>query len=315
MLGGRVKSSIKLLLKVSRLPGYRRLQQYFGSRPCNPFLKFAAAGHFYSPIPELLEVERDRERIYPEPTPRTLPGIETCELAQRHLLDEFAEYLADCPFVGEQPARRYSPNNTFFSIASAVLLHGVLRHFRPQRIVEVGSGYSSAVMLDTNEFCQLGIEEFTFIDPYPERLQSLLTENDRKYCRVINQGVQSVPNSVFESLQENDLLFIDSSHVAKTGSDVVHLMTKIIPMLRPGVVVHVHDIYWPFEYPLAWLRQGIAWNEAYLLHAFLLLNSEFKIVLFNDFCFKHLPEQLKKCLPAFDDAGSSLYFRRVINNS
>jgi hypothetical protein len=156
------------------------------------------------------------------------------------------------------------------------------------------------------------VEQFTFIDPYPKRLQGLINDSDRKTCRVIEQKVQSIPSILFDSLDANDLLFIDSSHVVKTGSDVLHLFFSIVPRLKPGVVVHIHDIYWPFEYPLDWLKQGICWNEAFLVKAFLQFNESFRIVLFNDYCFKELNAELQSCLNVTaSNAGSSLFFQRV----
>jgi hypothetical protein len=160
----------------------------------------------------------------------------------------------------------------------------MMRHFRPRSIIEVGSGYSSAVMLDTAErFLGNGVR-FTFIEPFArERLQSALRPGDERLATILPQRVQDVPLSLFSTLQQNDILFVDSSHVAKFGSDVCHLLFKVLPRLNHGVLVHFHDVLWPFEYFREWLLRGWAWNEAYMLRAFLQYNSAFSIVYFNSY--------------------------------
>ena len=88
---------------------------------------------------------------------------------------------------------------------------------------------------------------------------------------------------LFRELHAGDVLFVDSTHVAKVGSDVNHIFFEILPILQPGVVVHFHDIMYPFEYEPKWIYTGVAWNEAYMLRAFLMFNPTFKILLFNSF--------------------------------
>ena len=148
------------------------------------------------------------------------------------------------------------------SSKQAIILYALLRRLRPKRIIEVGSGFSSALMLDSNDRFLDGSICSTFIEPYPERLRSLLTEHDKGRIELLQTAVQSVPRDVFAPPVTNDILFIDSSHVTKIGSDVNYLLFEILPRLKPGVVVHVHDVMWPFEYPKEWLMEGRAWNEA-----------------------------------------------------
>jgi hypothetical protein len=167
-------------------------------------------------------------------------------------------------------------------------------------------------MLETSErFCANQIA-MTFIDPYPQRLLSLLTEADRTGCEVIAAPVQDVPLERFTTLAANDILFIDSSHVAKAGSDVVHLITGVLPQLAAGVVVHVHDIFWPFEYPEEWIRSGRAWNENYILKAFLQFNARFQIVFFNSYIALHHGETAARCLPLFmKNPGGGLWMEKT----
>ena len=119
----------------------------------------------------------------------------------------------------------------------------MLRQFKPKRVIEVGSGFSSAAMLDVNEKYCNGEIDFTFIEPSPDRLLSLLRNQDTERCRIVRALVEEVPVRLFGDLRENDILFVDSSHVAKTDSDVLHLLFNIVPSLNRGVILHFHDIY------------------------------------------------------------------------
>ena len=112
-------------------------------------------------------------------------------------------------------------------------------------------------------------------------------------------------------LADGDVLFIDSSHVGKAGSDVNDLFFRIIPNLAPGVLVHVHDVLWPFDYPLDWLKEGRAWNEAYLLRAFLQFNSEWDVLYFNAWMGTHHAEAVREKAPLMlEETGASFWMRR-----
>ena len=115
---------------------------------------------------------------------------------------------------------------------------------------------------------------------------------------ILAEPVQSVPLERFASLGLNDVLFIDSSHMLKTASDVHYIVTEVLPILSEGVYVHFHDIFWPFEYPRKWVEKGIAWNECYLLHGFVLFNDDFEIALWNHWLGEHHTPLLMSKLPA-----------------
>ena len=186
----------------------------------------------------------------------------------------------------------------------------MLRHFTPRRLVEVGSGYSSALILDTLEQLSIPVE-VTFIEPYSERLLGLLSRTDHQH-KLLEMPVQSVDMGVFEALDANDILFIDSSHVVKTGSDVAHLVFEVFPRLKPGVIIHVHDILWPFEYPREWMLNGIAWNEAYVLRAFLMDNPRYEVIYYNAFIAACYPDALAAAVPmSLNSTGGSLWLRKV----
>jgi len=286
-----------------------RLRRPTAHRPmAEPF----PLGHFYSPVPSLVEVERRAARLF-GPPPRALPGIDLREAQQLALLAELAVLAADHPFSDERrPGLRYFFDNPAFAWGDGLVLHGMLRRFRPRRIVEVGSGYSSCATLDTVERFLGGAAACTFVEPYPELLLSLLLPGDRERVEIVSAAVQDVGIDRFAALEENDLLFIDSTHVSKIGSDVNALFLEVLPSLRPGVLIHVHDIFYPFEYPRAWVEEGRAWNEAYLLRALLAGGEDFEILLWNGWLQAFHPERTARALPLFPrNPGGSIWLRRV----
>jgi predicted O-methyltransferase YrrM len=301
---------------VTQLPGYRSARRRFHELvdpfATNPFVQYAPPGHFYSPLPDLEFIERHRARLFDRGA-GAVSGIDNNIEQQLALVEQFARFYPELPFPIEKSADlRYYFNNQYFGYADAVILYSMLRYYRPHRVIEVGSGFSSAVMLDTNDRFLEGRLQLTFIEPFPERLLSLMTSDDRARTEIISAPVQEVTLDRFESLQAGDLLFIDSSHMAKVGSDVVHLLTHVLPMLATGVIVHFHDVFWPFEYPEEWIRLGRAWNEAYFLKAFLQFNASFRILLFNSYLNVHHREVLERRLPLFlKDGGGSLWIARI----
>lgn len=268
-------------------------------------------GHFYSPIPDLDEIARDEARIFAPPAP-TIPGIDIDAAGQLQLLAQLQPHYAGHPFGDEpRPGVRYAFNNPNYSYGEALVLYTMLCHLRPKRVIEVGSGYSSCVILDANERAFAGQIACTFIEPYPDLLKSLLKPGDEGRISIVADRIQTVDPALIAGLEPNDVLFIDSSHVAKTGSDVNYIFFELLPRLRAGVFVHFHDIGYPFEYPKSWVYQGRAWNEAYLLRAFLSYNAAFRIELYNAFIGHFHAEALERSLPlAIKNPGTSIWLSR-----
>jgi hypothetical protein len=173
----------------------------------------------------------------------------------------------------------------------------MIRHARPRRVIEVGSGHSSCALLDTNERFFNHSIACTFIEPYPQLLTSLIRDEDRDRITLLTRNLQDVDPAVFLELSANDILFIDSSHVSKTNSDVNRIFFEVLPRLKSGVYIHFHDIFYPFEYPKEWVYQGRAWNEAYVLRAFLQHNDRFEIQLFNSFLERFHRNTLAREMP------------------
>jgi len=270
-------------------------------------------GHFSSPIPDIREVLSREEEIFDQGV-RDIPGIDLREHQQVSLLESLSMYYVDLPFTPNSiEARRYYYENDFFSYGDAIILFSMLRHYRPRRVIEIGSGFSSALMLDTKELFLGDSTNLTFVEPNPHRLLSLLKNHEADDCHVIQKRMQDVDLSVVESLDENDLLFVDSSHVLKIGSDVGHIIFHILPRLKRGVIAHFHDIPWPFEYPKEWLVKGIIWNEAYFLRSFLQYNSAFTILYFNAYMHKFHREMLRQKMPlCLKNPGGSLWLKKAV---
>ena len=153
----------------------------------------------------------------------------------------------------------------------------------------------------------------THIEPYPALLHSLLKQSDidSHNTRILPHRLQEIDICIFEELEANDILFIDSTHIAKINSDVNRIFFEILPRLKSGVYIHFHDIFYPFSYPNDWLRDKNSWNEAYVLRAFLSFNSVFEIVFFNT-CLNHLyKDEFAAALPLSQkNTGGSLWLRK-----
>ena len=277
--------------------------------------EFVPPGHFYSVIPSiverrLFELEEDKEIT-------EIAGIDLNTGAQLNLLEEFKVYLSECPFPQEKaPEYRYYFNNIPYSYGDGLTLYNMLRHFKPKKVIEIGSGFSSCVTLDTNEHFFNNSIDITFIEPYPELLHSLiirsLAKKESKKPNVIAQPLQKVNLDLFQDLDANDILFIDSTHVSKLNSDVNKIFFDILPILKKGVILHFHDIFWPFEYPKSWIADGRAWNEAYMLRSFLEFNESFEIIFFADYLGKHQKSWFQENMPLFlTNPGGNIWIRKI----
>lgn len=215
------------------------------------------------------------------------------------LLEDLAEFYPELQFPKTQRAgHRYYYENAFFSYSDAVIYALLIRKFRPQKIIEVGSGFSSACAMDTLEAIGHSAQ-LSFIEPNPERLHSILSDEDRQRSdiTILNKNVQEVEPDYFKSLNKGDVLFIDSSHVSKAGSDLNYLLHDVLPYLHEGVLVHFHDVFHNFEYPKAWLEEGVSLNEQYLLRSFLQYNERFQILLFTNYMEVHHRKWFQEKMP------------------
>lgn len=270
--------------------------------------EFVPAGHFYSAIPSLDDLDHRHKEIF-DRDPQDVGGIDLRLSEQVAFLERLAPSLQSVPFSdAPTPSLRYHFQNSMFDSSDGLFLHLILRELRPSRIIEVGSGYSSACMLDTIEHF-LPATRTTFIDPNAVTLRSLLRPGER--ADIIESPVQHVAGDLFSELGAGDLLFIDSTHVVKAGSDVNYLFFDVLPELAPGVVVQIHDVFPGFEYPWSWLREGRVWSEDYLLRAFLQYNLEFQILLWPRLLAEVVPDVYERFVRSDGHVGGSIYIRRM----
>jgi hypothetical protein len=310
-----VEERNKLRLEVERLHSSIeevRSERNLAKAEAARYKTWVPPGHFYSPVVSADEI-RMREAQIGGSGRKTLSGIDLREEDQMELLKKLAMFYSELNFPErKQSSHRYYFENPNYSYADAIILYSMIRHLKPRRIVEVGSGFSSCVALDTNEAHFDRSIHCTFLEPYPQLLESLLKPGDEDRIVIVSEIVQDADSRVFLQLEENDILFIDSTHVSKTNSDVNYLLFHVLPILKRGVYVHFHDIFFPFEYPMDWINEGRSWNECYVLRAFLCGNPQFRIELFTsfmtqfhkDFFAAHMPLCLK-------NTGGCIWLRKT----
>lgn len=274
-------------------------------------------GHYYSPIPSLEELREYKNRIFDNS--KTIRGIDLNEEGQILLMDEFCKFYGDLDFSFKNSRKhRYYYDNPSFKEPDAIILFSVLRHLRPQKVIEIGSGFTSALMLDINEKHFNNSIDLTFVEPYPDLLLSLLKEEDKAGLKLISDKTQNIDLKIFDNLNAGDLLFIDSTHVSKTGSDVNTIIFEILPILKPGVIIHFHDVVFPFEYPEEWVFntngkwKGFSWNESFMLRAFLMFNEQFTIYFFGSYMLSCNRDFFSENMPLFlKSIPGSIYLKKV----
>lgn len=299
----KIKTTLSKLLRKSKFITDWRAGRNFNKN------SFFPAGHYYSPIVNLDEAEARKQQIWNKTL--TTPDIDLNVKAQLELLGDLEQYYSQMPFTAEkQKNLRYKFSNNYYSFSDGIILYSLLRHLKPKRIIEIGSGYSSALMLDTNELFLESSIFFTFIEPLPERLKGLLFKKENDFISILEKNVQDIPKEIFTSLQAGDILIIDGSHIVKTGSDVNYILFEIFPILNKKVIIHFHDIFYPFEYPEEWLYKKLNWNEAYFVRAFLMNNKDYELILFSDYLHKFHPHSFINMPLSYRSTGSSFWLRK-----
>ena len=301
-----MKAIVKSLL--NKVPYVRGLHQQTVNTNKNSFYP---AGHYYSPIVSVDDIRQREKEIWKNAAADGIKGIELHTANQIGLAAQLSQYYSEVPFSKEKSGSlRYWFDNNYYSYTDGIVLYSMIRHFKPHRIIEVGSGYSSALMLDVNELFFDNRICLHFIEPYPERLYSLMSEKDKHSATVLETAVQEVDLKLFSQLQAGDMLFIDSSHVSKCGSDVNFILFDILPTLNSGVLIHFHDVFYPFEYPKDWVFSGWNWNEDYLLKAFLMYNGAFSIRFFSNYLHVLHKEVFKDMPMTYLNTGGNLWMQK-----
>jgi predicted O-methyltransferase YrrM len=250
--------------------------------------------HYYEPLPDFRSITN--EQITQR---RTYPGIDFRLEQQLAIFDELAKYRDELRELD------FDFNNSYFSGLDAAVYYALIRHLQPHRIIEIGGGYSTQIAAKALEANRKG--KLVCVEPYPERLNG-----SERNVELIQKRVEELSLDFFSSLEANDILFIDSSHTVKFRSDVCFEFLEILPRLAPEVWVHVHDIFFPHDYPAEWLiNRRLALNEQYLLEAFLSFNKTFAPQLANYWlCLEH-GEAAARLWPKANNPASSFWMKRV----
>jgi Methyltransferase domain len=262
--------------------------------------------HFYQPIPDTRSLP---ETLWNRPS--KLVGIDMNEALQLDLLrkefPKFRDEYNQLPATPSGEAPRFYLNNGLFGGTDALVAYCMVRHFQPRLIIETGSGFSSLLLCEAA--AKNNGASLICIEPFP---QKFLKVGFPGLDRLIEKKVQDVDLEFFSQLQSGDILFIDSSHTVKIGGDVNYLFLEVLPRLKPGVIIHVHDIFLPFDYRRDWVMKELRfWTEQYLLQAFLTFNSEFELLMANSYLNYYYEADLKATFPTLNSwIGGSFWMRR-----
>jgi hypothetical protein len=256
--------------------------------------------HFYLPIPDAGDLG---EEFWAQES--EMIGVEMNDAGALELLNRIPVYMAEFrerfPLHGSiEDAGFYLINGSFMAI-DAHLYYSLIRHFRPRRVVEIGSGFSTLL---AGVACMQNWHDdggspprLTAIEPYPS---NFLKEGFPSLSELIEKKVQDVDLDVFTSLEANDILFIDSTHALRTGGDVQLEFCEILPRLAPGVFVHIHDISLPRAYPRVYFDNHLYWNEQYVLQTFLAFNHRFEIIWPGNYMILRYPERVREFFPEYN---------------
>jgi predicted O-methyltransferase YrrM len=263
-----------------------------------------------SPVPRLSDLPSE---VFT--TKSLLRGIDWDPGRQMAWLEsDLAPYLSEfTPARGrELPAGEFTLDNGTFESVDAELLYAIVRRLRPARLLELGTGYSTLVArlaLDRNAVDGAGGTLDSF-DPYPSSQVMARSDLREGVCRMT---AQRIDGALIEGLEANDILFVDTSHTVKIGGDVNRIVLDLLPLVRPGVAVHFHDIFLPRDYSRAHIAGAHFWNEQYLVQAFLAGNREWEVLVGGNAVAHAHPQRLRDLIPSFSQGvePGSLWLRRL----
>lgn len=316
-----IKTLILLFLKILLFPCvvitapifYLVSRTGIGISICRKFGFQPLLVHYYSPIPQY--------ELIPESyftTEQNFPGFKIDRQKINVVMETLASYQSECdwPERANNPSTYYSQNPNF-GYSSAAILHSMIRAYQTKKIIEIGSGYSSLISLEAikknypdNQY------ELICIEPFPSQwLTDICSSHER--VKLLSKKAESVNLEVYLGLEENDILFIDSSHVAKLNSDVNFLFLQVLPRLSKNVIIHIHDIYIPYEYPQIHFygQHKKFWNEQYMLQAFMTNNNQFEIIFPGYYVQSNMAEAFQATFPKYNSKihrkTSSFWLKKV----
>jgi len=269
-------------------------------------------GHFYSPQVDNDEVRKMQDRIWPA-NPGVL-GIDLRDDNHRRLLEEeFPKYAPDFNYPVEPESRAnaydYYLNNSQYAGLDAMTLFCMLQMLKPKRLMELGSGYSTLLAADVKRRFLSDSLSISCVEPYP---LDFLKQGVPGVDDLFRQKIEDLPVELFSTLDAGDFLFIDTSHVSKAGSDVNHIYFEILPRLSPGVIIHIHDIFLPEDYPKSWvIDEGRSWNEQYIVRALLMYSNVFEVMFGCYNAYFKFPDLVRKLFNGTLYGGGSLWIRKI----
>jgi len=287
--------------------------------PLKTFVFFQMLGfhvtrvHYYSPLPDTRVLTRKPELWSRE---LSLDGLNLNIDGQKSLVEAIWKFFhheyMDFPLERTNNPTEYYLNNGSFGFVSGQMHYGMIRYFKPKRVIEIGAGYSTLVSIaGLVKNAEEGYDcEFTTIDPHPSSfIQKVMPSN-----QLITQRVEDIDIGFFDCLSNNDMLFIDSSHTVKIGGDVNFLILEVLPRLKKGVIVHIHDIQFPYEYFKTYaLEQHMFWQEQYLVQAFLAYNYAFRILWCASYMHYKYHDMMTQCFSPYPESRvpTSLYIQKI----
>jgi len=278
-------------------------------------LGFHVTRNFYNePIPDTRAL---KESLWTFPT--QLIGIDLNESYQLNLLRDLSKYKDEYNQFPKQPTSnpvQYYLENPHYQSVDAEITYSMIRHFKPQWVMEIGSGYTTTLMAQAvvkNAESDKHKTDLVVIDYDPRQH---IQKGFPGLSKVIIANMENLDLSTFTQLQKDDIFFIDSSHVLRIGGDVKYEYLEILPRLNKGVIVHIHDIFLPYEYPKDWVLGDLRfWTEQYLLQALLTFNNEFEILWAGQYMHRKHPDILQQAFSSYNPhttSPASFWIRRKI---
>lgn len=317
----RLRDSLYCKLVTFALPKIVKDNRYFDHWQSFGF--HVIPTHFHQPIPDTRTLP---DAIWNKKS--ELVGMDVNAKKQLEFLSEIIPLFTeeyDFPRESTAVPHEFFRKNGAYQTMDAEVYHCMIRHFKPRLVIEVGSGSTTYLAARA---CRLNWEkeqvktDLVAIDPYPNKT---IRSGFPGFSGLVEKKLQDIDLDYFSRLGENDILFVDSTHVVQIGGDVNYIFLELIPRLKKGVIVHVHDIFSPSDYPKKWIFEDrFFWTEQYILQAFLSFNSDFEVLWASSYMHENYSGKLRKAIPAFKDLGlcypfypeivpSSFWFRRKKN--
>lgn len=280
-----------------KLPFSKKILNYIGI--------FPITDHYYEPQFNLSQLKRD---LYKN---RSFPGFDFNMKKQLKNISNliYKNELLELNLEKKSPNYNFNIKNNFFENGDAEIYYQLIRHLKPKNILEIGSGHSTLIALEAikkNKSVAKIETKITCVEPYENKWL------DHLNIKILRKKIENLDESYYLALEKNDILFIDSSHVIRPQGDVLKIFFEIVPKLKKGTIVHVHDIFTPKDYPKKWLiEQNKFWNEQYLVEALMMNKDKYEIYLMLNYLKNNAYEQLRKICPYLKDNNepSSLYIK------